>query len=79
MVSGTREKSRKCGRHLAFGLQSIQTQNQWEVDGPKDKETRDATCICFVIVCLLLRVKSRLYHHLRQDTCGRASLGSERS
>ena len=51
MASGTREKRRKCGRHLAFGLQSIRTRNQWEVDGPKDKGTRDATCICFVVIC----------------------------
>lgn len=36
---------------MAFGLQSIQTRNQWEVDGPKGKGTRDTTCICFVVIC----------------------------
>lgn len=35
--------------HLVY--KSIQTQNQWEVDGPKGKRTRDATCICFVVIC----------------------------
>lgn len=36
---------------MAFGLQSIQTRNQWEVDGPKGKGTHDATCICFEVIC----------------------------